>query len=184
MNNCVAINIISNNNIVNNKGIPILFYWDGKSDVIEELKHQKQFLDFLNSKIMNVDDYSNSKLTYFCFTEDESNNYEEIYIDNVLNIQELFPLDKFEDDELAMRYVFTISIDLYMKAFSSEYKKTSSSSKSNVQSIYAAIKSKYGTRVTRHTYIEYIRSEIIKRYASLSKTNIEYIMREVNDIIK
>ena len=47
MNNCVAINIIADNKILNKNGVPILFYWDGKSNVIDEIKGQKVFMDFI-----------------------------------------------------------------------------------------------------------------------------------------
>ena len=40
MNNCVAINVIADNKILNNNGVPILFYWDGKSNVIDELNFE------------------------------------------------------------------------------------------------------------------------------------------------
>ena len=143
MNNCVAINIIADNKILNKNGVPILFYWDGKSNVIDEMKGQK-----------------------------------------VLYMQDLFPLSEQSDDELAMSYVLNINIDLYNKVFASEYKKVSSSNKANVKGIYDNIKSKYGTRVTPVTYVEYIRSELVKNYGKLSKENLNYIIDKLKETIK
>ena len=83
-----------------------------------------------------------------------------------------------------MSYVFKINVDLYNKVFASEYKKTVASNKSNVQSIYASIKSKYGTRVTKQTYIEYVRSELAKLDIKLTKQNLECIIKELTELIK
>lgn len=184
MNNCVAINVIAHDRILNNKGIPILFYWDGKSNVLDDLKNQQPFIDFINSRVMNADNYADSVITFFCFTEDEQNNWEEKYQENIISIQELFPLSEQSDSELAMSYVFKINVDLYNKVFASEYKKTVASNKSNVQSIYASIKSKYGTRVTKQTYIEYVRSELAKLDIKLTKQNLECIIKELTELIK
>ena len=184
MNNCVAINIIADNKILNKNGVPILFYWDGKSNVIDEIKGQKVFMDFIKSKTLTVENYAYSAMTYFCFTEDENNNWEEKYNEKVIYMQDLFPLSEQSDDELAMSYVLNINIDLYNKVFASEYKKVSSSNKANVKGIYDNIKSKYGTRVTPVTYVEYIRSELVKNYGKLSKENLNYIIDKLKKTIK
>ena len=94
MNNCVAINIIADNKILNKNGVPILFYWDGKSNVIDEIKGQKVFMDFIKSKTLTVENYAYSAMTYFCFTEDENNNWEEKYNEKVIYMQDLFPLSE------------------------------------------------------------------------------------------
>ena len=184
MNNCVAINVIADNKILNKNGVPILFYWDGKSNVIDEIKGQKVFMDFIKSKTLTVENYAYSAMTYFCFTEDENNNWEEKYNEKVIYMQDLFPLSEQSDDELAMSYVLNINIDLYNKVFASEYKKVSSSNKTNVKGIYDNIKSKYGTRVTPVTYVEYIRSELVKNYGKLSKENLNYIIDKLKETIK
>ena len=53
-----------------------------------------------------------------------------------------------------------------------------------VKGIYDNIKSKYGIRVTPITYVEYIRSELVKNYGKLSKENLNYIIDKLKETIK
>ena len=56
----VAINIISEDKIINKNGTPLLFYWDGEQDIYEALKSGSDFIDYLMHTVINKDKYTNA----------------------------------------------------------------------------------------------------------------------------
>lgn len=180
MNNCVAVNIFSNGSVLNKEGIPILFYWDGKSDVFEQMTSDNKFMDLLYEKCFNIDNYTSSTIAYFYFTEDEDGT--EHYNDNSLVVQHCCPLALL-DVKLTHSYIFSVSTDLYRKAFTSDFKRTSNSLPKSIKSIYSSILTKYETKLTRQTYIEYIRVELTKVNPKLTDENLAFIINELNNVL-
>jgi hypothetical protein len=180
MNNCVAINIIVDDKLMNDRGIPYLLYWDGKSPIDEVLRNDEQFISKLNSTVMTVSNYPLAKIAYFYFTEDEEHEWEEKYADNVIDIQTWIPLADMLNINLAMRYVMNINLELYNKAFGLPYKETKNVVE-DVKAVWKSFKSKYQTRLTKTTYTEYIRTEIVK--LPLSDDNKTFIMNELSQMI-
>lgn len=182
MNSCVAINIISDGRIINDKGIPILFYWDGKKDVDEELKTSNQFIAFLKSRIIDKSIYTNATLAYFYFNEDKDDNWKEIYNEKTIKLQEWIPLSTLPLD-YSLKYVYDINAELYKKMYNSIYSKKIPLDKA-ILDIYTNMKSKYKDRISKTTYMEFIRTELLKIEPKLNNSNIDYILLKTKELLK
>lgn len=105
MDSLVAINLIGPNNILlnSNNGVPFLYYWDGKFDVIESLKEDKYFLLLIKDKCINLDNYTKSKISFFYFMYDD--NDKEVYKENIAYVQNIFNLESIGDTLLSYAYI-------------------------------------------------------------------------------
>lgn len=183
--NCVAINILKKTDdgsvVMNKHGMPILFYWDGETDVLEDMQSKDEFVSLLKN-IINITNYTNISIAYLYFMEDADNEFEEVYNDKVIDLQDWMPFSKLEH-EFAYSYIKNIMFDLYKKVFGNEYEKSNKDSLETVYVyMYTAIKEKYAQRITKITFIEYIRTEIVKMNTGLSKTNIDWLFNRLNEI--
>lgn len=183
--NCVAINILKKTDdgsvVMNKRGMPILFYWDGETDVLEDMQSKDEFVSLLKN-MTNITNYTSISIAYLYFMEDADNEFEEVYNDKVIDLQDWMPFSKLEH-EFAYSYIKNIMFDLYKKVFGNEYEKSNKDSLETVYVyMYTAIKEKYAQRITKITFIEYIRTEIVKMNTGLSKTNIDWLFNRLNEI--
>lgn len=183
--NCVAINILKKTDdgsvIMNKRGMPILFYWDGETDVLEDMQSKQEFVSLLKN-MTNINNYTSISIAYLYFMEDADNEFKEVYNDKVIDLQDWMPFSKLEH-EFAYSYIKNIMFDLYKKVFGNEYEKSNKDSLETVYVyMYTAIKEKYAQRITKITFIEYIRTEIVKMNTGLSKTNIDWLFNRLNEI--
>ena len=63
----VAINITQFDKLLNNSTVPLLFYWNGESDIINSLKEDESFISFIKERCMNIENYTKCKISYFFF---------------------------------------------------------------------------------------------------------------------
>jgi hypothetical protein len=108
----VAINVICNGKIINREGIPLLFYWNGETDVLEDIKENIDFKQWLEDEeiLTNMESYINSHIAFFYFK-----THDEDYHDLTCNVQDLYNLDtliEFKNDLL-----FECVYYLYNKSF-------------------------------------------------------------------
>lgn len=183
--NCVAINILKKTDdgsvVMNKRGMPILFYWDGETDVLEDIQSKDEFVSLLKN-MTNITNYTSISIAYLYFMEDADNEFKEVYNDKVIDLQDWMPFSKLEH-EFAYSYIKNIMFDLYKKVFGNEYEKSNKDSLETVYVyMYTAIKEKYAQRITKITFIEYIRTEIVKMNTGLSKTNIDWLFNRLNEI--
>lgn len=183
--NCVAINILKKTDdgsvVMNKRGMPILFYWDGETDVLEDIQSKDEFVSLLKN-MTNITNYTSISIAYLYFMEDAENEFKEVYNDKVIDLQDWMPFSKLEH-EFAYSYIKNIMFDLYKKVFGNEYEKSNKDSLETVYVyMYTAIKEKYAQRITKITFIEYIRTEIVKMNTGLSKTNIDWLFNRLNEI--
>ena len=183
--NCVAINILKKTDdgsvVMNKRGMPILFYWDGETDVLEDMQSKDEFVSLLKN-MTNITNYTSISIAYLYFMEDVDNEFKEVYNDKVIDLQDWMPFSKLEH-EFAYSYIKNIMFDLYKKVFGNEYEKSNKDSLETVYVyMYTAIKEKYAQRITKITFIEYIRTEIVKMNTGLSKTNIDWLFNRLNEI--
>lgn len=183
--NCVAINILKKTDdgsvVMNKRGMPILFYWDGETDVLEDMQSKEEFVSLLKN-MTNITNYTSISIAYLYFMEDVDNEFKEVYNDKVIDLQDWMPFSKLEH-EFAYSYIKNIMFDLYKKVFGNEYEKSNKDSLETVYVyMYTAIKEKYAQRITKITFIEYIRTEIVKMNTGLSKTNIDWLFNRLNEI--
>jgi len=173
----VSINIIkkTENKLLNDKFQPYLFYWDGETDIIEDIKKSDEFINKIKSACFNLENYSDSILAYFIY---ELNDIDEQYTDNILNIQDIFLLSDIDED-FYEEYIINIFKDLYKQVFNEDYK-----GKDNIIfNIYTKIKEKYKDKFIEESAVNYIRS-ILQKENKLSQTNIDFIISKLNNIIK
>ena len=50
----VAINITQFDKLLNNSTVPLLFYWNGESDIINSLKEDELFISFIKETIRKM----------------------------------------------------------------------------------------------------------------------------------
>ena len=50
----VAFNIISNNKLLNKNEVPVLFYWNGETNLIESIFSDSGFYSFLKNTVFNI----------------------------------------------------------------------------------------------------------------------------------
>ena len=177
----VALNITSNDKLLNKNNVPILFYWNGESTLINAIYNDINFKSLLYNTVMNYDNYANAKLSFFYY-EGENENYTEDFC-FVQNDIKLFDLD----DETRMfykMYLWNHFKFLYESAFHEKYEGNVSLFEMDecILDIYDQIQSKYPKRVIKSTVINYIRSELQKTDC-LSMENTDWIIEQLENLL-
>ena len=149
----VAINISYDGKIANPSLVPILFYWDCSTPLLESMFNDKQFKKLVFDKVLNKEAYSNARLDWFNYTynSDKQENYEE----NHITIQELFPFNKIENVILWEEYAADIFKDLY-KIVKKEKPKETNVDEYYIAALYHEIKDKNPVKIKKATVLEYV----------------------------
>ena len=172
-NKFVALNILSENNVVLNPyQAPSIFYWDGKSPIIDELSKQSQFKVFLEKLNILVDpnDYFTSKISYLYY---DGENYG---FDTVL-IKDIF---KLNESELVIDNIIKYALSsLYVIAFKNDSPDFNIIS---IKSVYDNIINKYNNKVLQTTIKNYIRSLVFEKY-KLSSDSLNIVMDKLEEKI-
>lgn len=179
----VAINIINNDKILNNKGVPLLFYWDGQNDVLESMHKDNDFRNYLFDLINTTNFYTDSKLTFFYFKYE---NDKEQYNENIVPIQDFLKLEDFPEDKLDFykEYIWIHFAYLYKSVFQEDYAEAVNmlSIEDSVLNIYDLIKEKHPKRVIKSTVLNYIRSELMKTN-HLNMENTNWIINKLETLL-
>ena len=158
---------------------PIIFYWNGEDDIIENMKSNKDFFDYLSKNCFNIDLYPITKISFVQFN---LKNGEEEFDQKDIILQDLFNLSEipniYEDS------VINIITKLYYNAF----KKEKNFDKDidyleKIKVIYKEIQEQYKDRFTLNTFINYVRSRLIKEY-KLNQNNTEILIEKIVEYIK
>lgn len=181
----VALNIVSENNILlNNTNVPILYYWDGESNIKDSIIIDDEFKNYIISKVINIDYYSNSKIHYFYFKYDNDNN--ESYNEETLIIQDLFKLSDLPDNNRIFykEYLLNHFKFLYESAYHETYSEDISiiGIDDAILDIYDKIQEKYPKRVIKSTVVNYIRSELQKK-DELTMNNTDWIILQLENLL-
>lgn len=180
----VAINIISDDKIINKNGIPLLFYWDGKQDIYEALKSGSDFNDYLMHTVINKDKYTNAYFSFFKYYLDENNT--ENYSEDKINIQDFLKLKdlSLENNMFYKEYLLHHFLYLYDSAYHQDYNEDISimGIDDAILDIYDKMQEKYPKRVIKSTVINYIRSELIKT-DNLSIENSDWIIYQLENLL-
>ena len=76
----VSINILnSENKLLNKTGVPMLYYWNGNTDVLDDLSNDEELINYSKGLFNEPTDYLKVNISYFYFKYDE--NHEEEYSD-------------------------------------------------------------------------------------------------------
>ena len=171
-------NSLNNNKILNPSNYPILYYWDGNNQVINEILNNKEFSQYINDKIINLDNYSFTKLYIIDYDLDSEN-----YNQQIVDIQELYSLSINNYNDLAYQYLYNIFKKLYNISIKKEYKPTDNDTYiDDIIEIYTLLKNKFKERISVETLKQYIISQLQQEY-KLNKNNIDYIINLYKDII-
>ena len=180
----VAINVISDDRIINKNGTPILFYWDGQQDIYEAFKENTSFIDYLMHTVVNKDKYTNAYFSFFKYFLDT--NKTERYFEDKLNIQDFLKLKNLKPEESLFykEYLLNHFLYLYKSAYHEEYKEDISimGIDDAVLDIYDKIQEKYPKRVIKSTVINYIRSELQKT-DNISIENTDWIILQLETLL-
>ena len=180
----VAINILKENTIINERGVPFLYYWDGESNVIESIKNDIKFISYLYEKIANKSNYALSRLTMFYFKYDDNNN--ENYTEEQIQIQSFLTLDMISEDKRMFykEYLWEHFKYLYSSAYHEEYDKEVSlfDIDEAILDVYDKIQKKYPKKVIKSTVVNYIRGELQKQ-DNLSLENTEWVISQLENIL-
>lgn len=149
----ISMNITYKDSILNDK-YPILFYWNGISSPIDDIRKDEKILALLKAKITNEDVYDNAKICYATYKFDGEND---IYEEKTFNIKDYFGYDTV-DDSIKEKIILDILGDVYNKVFGA-YPETNwiDSFDMKVNTIVDSIRSHYTKPISKETIINYIR---------------------------
>jgi len=175
----VAINITQDDKLLHNEPVPLLFYWNGENDVIDELKKDGAFINFIKEKCMNTNNYSTCKISYFFFKY--CDDHEE-YSQNIEYIQNIIPI--CENQSLITEYLFKVFITMYKECMNHEYDESYTCNNDEIiLHLYRLIQENFPNYFIKESVVNYVRSELNKTY-SMNNTNIEMIIEYLENIIK
>ena len=164
----VAINIIKNSEILNDNGMPLLFYWNGEDDIFKSIFDDVPFKKYLIDKIGNVDNYVYSKLALFYYKYNKNEDKEQ-YNENIINIQDFLELKDFEEDKVTFYKEYIKDVNML-------------SIEDSILNIYDLIKEKHPKRVIKSTVLNYIRSELMKTN-NLNMNNTDWIINKLDVLL-
>ena len=174
----VAINVIVNEtNILNNGGYPIIFYWDGESDIIEDIRTNVNFNKLIEENCLTDKEiYINSyiKLLYL-------NNIKEVkYVTQDIPVQSLYLLQDIKN-EFWLDYIFDILVELYKDVYKKDFLSynTETNKSMLIPYLYKEIKAYTGREISDKTITNYILHRLTED-KQLSKENIDYIIKYLN----
>lgn len=178
----VAINIVSSSNTIENSNSwPIIFYWDGESDIITDMKSNEKFMTIIQDNCLNETEYDSAKISMIYI-----NNIQELqYKTEELPIQEFIPLDAI-NSMFPFRYVTMILDDLYEKVYHESYPIWNDDYEHINESIsimFKMIKEGVHRPIQDETIINYIASELSER-TKLSTQNRKHLIKNISEIIK
>ena len=183
-NSLVAINILNDSYLINDRGVPFLFYWDGELDIDKALLNSDVLKEYLYEKVINKESYTSSKLAMFYFKYDENNN--EVYTEKQLPLQSFLKLYDIKEDKQMFykEYLWEHFQFLYDSAYHESYDKTVSlfDIDDAILDVYDKIQEKYPKRVIKSTVINYIRGEL-QNNNNLSMDNTNWIIAQLEKLL-
>lgn len=173
----VAINVICNGKIINREGIPLLFYWNGETDVLEDIKSNIDFKQWLEDEeiLTNMDSYLNSHIAFFYFK-----SHDEDYQDMTCDVQDLYNLDTLIDFKNDL--IFECVYYLYNKSFPERNgMHLAGDSLEQCKTAIEMILEKYKDKVLPETCKNAIRAYVQERYKDFKR--LDEFMDYVNEVI-
>lgn len=173
----IAINItISNgeNNlqyVINS--VPILYYWNGKYDMIESILNEKQITNLVKSYINNEHEYSNCLLNCISFDLDSSN---EDYKEQTIKLQELYSLSNF--NKIVNIVIDDVAKEVYKEVFNAVYTNQSNCS-SIIRDVYSKVSLMYKDNITFETFMNFVRKKL-QQSTSLDQKNIQLVVDNIS----
>lgn len=178
----VAVNLYYNENqdksiILNNKNIPLLYYWNinENENLINSLITDEKIFIFLKEKIKNLDIYSKSKISYIYY---KINNNDETFVEDNVNVQDYVSIDKING--LLETCIDDIAKDIYFDIFHAEYNERNDDP--IIYDIYVKANLINKEQLSVYTFLNYLRTIAYKKY-NLSNENLEKLYYKASEII-
>ena len=171
--NLAAINVVCNDKLVNRNGIPLLFYWNGESDIIEDIGTNIDFMQWLEDEdiLTNINNYLNSHIAFFYFKSND-----EDYQDHTIDIQDLYNLDALS--ELKLELLVECTYYLYNKSFPERNgMHLSGTLEQQCKDAIKMILDKYGERLSIESCRNAIRAYVQEHYKKFYRVDefMEYV---------
>ena len=177
----VAINILNKEDkICNKSGVPMLYYWNGQNDVLDDLSNDNDLLFYAQTLFESPEMYLGYSVNYFYFKYND--NDEEEYADNIIELQDIIKLNKFDSNEIILYFLTKHFKTLYKNSFKTEFELSDDTIQSIV-TMYRNIKDKFKSRLNKETIINWVRSVLIDK-DHFNRTNSDYIILKLNEILK
>ena len=171
--NLAAVNVVCNDKLVNRNGIPLLFYWNGETDIIEDIGTNIDFMQWLEDEdiLTNINNYLNSHIAFFYFKSND-----EDYQDHIIDIQDLYNLDALS--ELKLELLVECTYYLYNKSFPERNgMHLSGTLEQQCKDAIKMILDKYGERLSIESCRNAIRAYVQEHYKKFYRVDefMEYV---------
>ena len=171
--NLAAINVICNGKLVNRNSVPLLFYWNGETDLLEDIKSNIDFKQWLEDEevLNNINNYLNSHIAFFYFKSND-----EDYQDQTISIQDLYNISELS--ELKLELLIECIHYLYTKSFPERNgMHLSGTLEQQCKDAIKMILDKYGERLSIDTCRNAIRAYVQERYKGFRRVDefMEYV---------
>lgn len=179
----VSINVVIENRLANPTKVPILFYWSGddENDNSKQLRTTLLSDDKMKSLVANsiktANDFFNGSVNYFYF---EYIDDQEKYTEGIIKFSEIVKISEIPVDNIWSTFIIDYFTYLYKRAYGIEFEVKNPTD--DIITIFAELKKKYPTKVTKNVITNYISSRL--RDTALSPENKEYLMTNLNWLIK
>lgn len=176
--NLAALNVICEGRVINKRGIPLLFYWNGQTEILEDIKKSEDFFTWLKEEeiITDINYFLHSHIGLFYYRENDE-DYQEITVD----VQDLYSLDQLLS--LKNNLMLECTYYLYNKAFPNRdlgiqiFEDPIEQSSAYIK----AILKKYQGKITEQTCIMAIRGYMQERYKDFK--SIEELVEYIDKVI-
>lgn len=160
----VSINISCDGSLLNNR-YPILFYWNGLNDPIDDIIADDSIGKLIYDSISTLHQYDNTTIDYVTYKFDgKSDLYEErtVHVKDFFNYGEL-------NESLSENAILSILKEAYAKVIGHEFEpEWEEPFNSQVSSIVNAIREKH-SKLSKETIVNYVRNSfkaLPSRYAN------------------
>lgn len=175
----IALNICYNNELIHKKN-PIIFYWNGISDIISDIKNSEAFYNIVSDYLTVPEKYENTSLyiTTVNFDQDQSLN------EKIIPLQELYPINEL-DNTIKESYLIPLIYNIYEKVFEKDYEIPidEMTFENKVYDIYEDIQNKLDKPISKQTFINYILSKLDEK-TNLIYYNKKILIDYIKDILK
>jgi hypothetical protein len=180
--NLAAINVICEEKVVNTNGVPLLFYWNGETDILEDIRKSEDFKQWLADEFIleDLNKYLKSYISFFYYKSNDE-DYQELKIP----MQELYSMD----------YVSTISDKLLQECVQYLYDKSFPHVDELMDGLLdlplhdrclemiEKILEKYNGRISKDTCRMAMRGYIQEHYPDLTMSNLDIFMGFADKVI-
>lgn len=180
----IAININCDDYKINsNDGIPIIFYWDGQSDMKDDFRNDPAFIDKVYEACFNRDTYDCS---YLSLVYVDNNIKDHKFNVEKMNVQELFPFENiwgYLKVDFILQYSNEVLKDLYYKIYKEDYKSEFNiDSVEYLKEIFGKIM-EYEKSPTIDTILNYIITQLNDK-TDLTTKNKQWLIKKIKELIE